>query len=448
MTKPSNASKADLRSAASSDVTATVTQRDRSQAAAAHTELPDSGLETPYARGRRWLSSRRNRWVTAGAGTAALLIVVWLFARRSSRAAEVPAKSDTIAAKASDSILTLDEEAQRLAGVELLAVTRASGGTLVANGAITFDANRVSVVSSRVEGRIVSVRADLGQAVRAGGLLAELESSEVGQIRGDLERAKANVETAHRNYEREKRLFEEQISPQKEMLEAEAAYRSAEADNRSAIARLTAIGAAGGDGAAFGLRSPVSGTVVERNASPGQTVGPTTNLFTVADLRNVWITVDVYEGDLSRVRQGAAATVMPTALPGESFTGRVTYAGGVVDTASHTFKVRVEVANSALRLRPGMFAQVRLQTAAGPGTGSGTITVPEMAVQDVNGKQVVFVAGPRSGQYVVRPVTVGPRGGGGTIVVTEGLEPGERIVTKGAFQLKAELTKSSFGESE
>lgn len=402
-----------------------------------------------YDRARGWLLYDRRRWAFAATGILALFLVsVWLIARRSSNAAEIPTNTDSARSVRNDSVLALDEEAQRLAGIELLTVTPTIGGTLVANGAITFDANRVSVVSSRVEGRIVSVRADLGQEVRAGGLLAELESSDVGQIRGDLERGKANLETARKNYEREKRLFEEQISPQKEMLDAEAAFRSAEADHRSAAARLTAIGATVGEGAAFGLRSPVSGTVVERNASPGQTVGPTTNLFTVADLRNVWITVDVYEGDLFRVRRGAGATVMPTALPGESFKGRVTYAGGVVDTASHTFKVRVEVANSEQRLRPGMFAQVRLQTAGGPGTGSGTITVPEVAVQDVNGKQVVFVATPRPGEYVVRSVTIGPRAGAGSIVVSDGLRPGERIVTKGAFQLKAELTKSSFGESE
>ena len=409
-----------------------------------------SGLPSgsAYDTARGWLSTRRRGWVLVGTVALVLLAGTWLVARRSSNAAEVPATADSARAAGADSVLALDEEAQRLAGIELLPVTRTTGGTLVANGAITYDANRVSVVSSRVEGRIVSVRADLGQEVRAGGLLAALESSDVGQIRGDLERGKANLETARKNYEREKRLFEEQISPQKEMLEAEAAFRSAEADYRSATARLAAIGATVGEGAAFGLRSPVSGTVVERNASPGQTVGPTTNLFTVADLRNVWITVDVYEGDLSLVRRGAGATVMPSALPGESFTGQVTYAGGVVDTASHTFKVRVEVANSSLRLRPGMFAQVRLQTAGKPGTGSGTITVPEMAVQDVNGRQVVFVAGPRSGQYIVRPVTIGPRAGGGTVVVNDGLNAGERIVTKGAFQLKAELTKASFGESE
>ena len=127
--------------------------------------------------------------------------------------------------------------------------------------------------------------------------------------------------------------------------------------------------------------------------------------------------------------------------------GRVTYAGGVVDTSSHTFKVRVEVANSARRLRPGMFAQVRIQT-AGTAASSQTLSVPEVAVQEINGKQVVFVATASPNKFVVRPVILGPRAGGGMVIVTQGLTAGENIVIKGAFQLKAELTKASFGEGE
>jgi cobalt-zinc-cadmium efflux system membrane fusion protein len=318
------------------------------------------------------------------------------------------------------------------------------------NGSITFDANRVSVISSRAEGRVLSVRADLGQAVGAGAVLATVQSAEVGATRGDLERARVGVDVARRNYEREQRLFAEQITPQKEMLEAEAAFRTAQADYNSAVSKLGAIGATDGSGATFGLVTPVSGTIVDRNASPGQVVGPTTNLFTVADLRHVWITVDVYEKDLARVHQGAHASVVPSALSSESFPGRVTYAGGIVDSATRTFKVRVEVENAALRLRPGMFAQVRIQT---PATGGASvIVVPEIAVQDLNGKPVVFVAAGgiagATGRYVVRFVTVGPRVGDGTMVITDGLRAGERIVGKGAFQLKAELTKASFGDED
>lgn len=389
----------------------------------------------------------RNRLIAVTAAALAVVtVIIWLTLEngRTPSGSHVASKRRL---QPTDSTVELDSVSQRLAGIEIYRVVPSATQELVANGTITYDANRVAVVASRAEARIVSVRADLGQEVRPGGVLAVLESSDVGQTRGDLERASANLETSRRNYEREQRLFKEQITPQKEMLEAETAYRTAQADYRSAVARLRAVGASGGQGAAFTLSSPVGGTVVERNASPGQSVGPYTNLFTVADLRNVWITVDVYERDLFRIQRGSTATVVPNALPNEAFVGKVTYAGGVVDTASHTFKVRVEVSNATLRLRPGMFAQVRIQTPA-VATAPGSLAVPEVAVQDLNGEKVVFVSGMQPGKFTVRRVRTGPATGGGLIFVISGLSGGERIVSKGAFQLKAELTKASLEEGE
>jgi cobalt-zinc-cadmium efflux system membrane fusion protein len=271
----------------------------------------------------------------------------------------------------------------------------------------------------------------------------------VGELRGELQRAKATVEITRKNYEREQRLNAQHISSQKELLDAESAFRTAQADLNSAVARLRAIGAGEGEGARFGLTTPVAGIVVERNASPGQIVGPERNLFTVANLRHVWITVDVYEGDLPRVHEGAAATVIPTAFSDQQFHGRVTYAGGVVDTTSRAFKVRVEVENPQRRLRPGMFADVRIEPPPGSGADTGKmITVPEEAVQMVDGAEVVFVAAGPAGRFVMRQVRTVPGAGDSLVRVTDGLSPGEQNVAAGAFQLKAELAKASFGEEE
>jgi cobalt-zinc-cadmium efflux system membrane fusion protein len=357
------------------------------------------------------------------------------------------AKPDTTP-PATDTVVTLDSAGLHLAGVQVVKVAPVSGDELVANGTITYDANRVAVVSPRAEGRVLSVAADLGQRVGAGAVLAVLESPEVGQLRADLERARATVEIARKNYEREQRLNAQEISSQKELLDAENAFRVGEADYNGAISRLKALGATAGEGASYGLTTPVAGTVLERNASPGQVVGPEHNLFTVANLRHVWITVDVYESDLGRVREGAKATVVPTAMAAEQFPGRVTYAGGVVDTTSRAFKVRVEVENPRLRLRPGMFAQVRIQSPTAPDGDSAAVAVPEIAVQDLDGKPVVFIADDEAGRFVVRPVTVGSPLGTGMLRVTSGLKPGDRVAAGGAFQLKAELTKASVGEEE
>lgn len=428
-------------------------------------------------RRRRTLSAfgartSRTFWTRVIIAVVVLVLGAWGISMLAGSKAQAPisAATDTASVAEGDSVLRLDSTAQRLAGVQLLTISPSTTGTLTANGTIGYDANRVSVISSRAEARVISVRADLGQQASAGGVLATLESPEVGQVRGDLERARSNVDVARRNYEREKRLFAESISPEKEMLDAEGTYHAAQADWNAASSKLRAVGATGGVGATYSLVTPVAGIVVERNASPGQVVGPTTNLFTVADLSHVWITVDVYEGDLSRIRQGAKAVVVANALPNRTFSGNVTYAGGIVDSASHTFKVRVAVDNANRALRPGMFAQVSIETpvvrapsaqvstsdAASASTSSATsarsvaptIVVPEAAVQEVNGKQVVFVAGRNPGEFIARPVVLGPRAGNGTVVIVSGLAAGDRIAVEGAFQLKSELTKASFGEGE
>lgn len=393
---------------------------------------------------RRAADFVRQRWPLLLGLVAAIIVTAVLFTR-GGKASDATADSAATTAPDSvaiDSVVTLDTAAQRMAGIAVVTAAGSSRNELVANGTIVYDADRVATVAPRAEGRIVSVRADLGQEVSAGQVLAVIESPDVGQVRGDLERARAAVSVSQRNYEREKRLYEQEISPQKEMLDAEVAYRTAQADYNSALAKLQSYGATSGTGGSYGLRSAVSGTVVERNASPGLIVGPSTNVFTVADLRHVWITVDVYEADLTRVHRGAAVTVAPTALPGETFQGRVDFAGGVVDSASRTIKVRVTVENESRRLRPGMFAQVRIAAPAGVPSAE-SVALPEVAVQDVNGKQVVFVQ-TAPGRFVARPVTVSGAAPGNALLITRGVRAGEQVVTQGAFQLKSELLKATF----
>lgn len=400
-----------------------------------HTQLdPLSPIDRARAFAkRRWL-------LLAGAAVILLVLLIWL-TRRGDASNEVV--SDKPASAGADSIVTLDTTALRLAAIQVITASSALQDELLANGSIIYNADRMAIVAPRADGRIVQVLSDLGQEVAAGQVLAAIESPEVGQIRGDLERARAAVSVAKRNYEREKRLFEQEISPQKEMLDAEVLYRTAEADFNSAMSKLGSYGATSGVGSGYGLRSPVGGTVVERNAFPGQIVGPTSNVFTVADLNHVWITVDAYEADLKRVHRGAAAEVTVTALPGETFKGRVTFAGGVIDTTSRTLKLRVTVENEAKRLRPGMFAQVRIAAPSGI-PSNGTVALPEIAVQDVNGKPTVFIR-VAPGRFVARQVTVGGQPSGGKVTVTGGVRPGESVVVQGAFQLKSELLKASFG---
>ena len=344
---------------------------------------------------------------------------------------------------AEEGVVVLDTAAVAIAGIQLASVDTVSTTGLPVTGTITYDANRVSHIGSRTEGRIVALRADIGEAVRAGQTLAVLESPEVGQTRAEEHEAEALLAIAQENYAREQRLETAGISSRKELLDARADLRRAEAAHRSARERLRVLGAGRGEGSQFTITAPFAGVVVQRDASRGEMAAPSDQLFTVADLSRVWIELDIFERDLSRVAGGQSAVVTTTAYPGRSFPGRIVYIGEVLDTTTRTVDARVEVPNDDGMLKPGMFATARIQVGGG---GGAVAVVPEEAVQELEGRQVVFVPGDQPGEFRAQPVEIGEQADSGRVVVRSGLTSGDRIVTSGAFALRSELAKGEIGE--
>ena len=345
-------------------------------------------------------------------------------------------------AEAPKDAVLLDSAALSLSDVRVGTAGVARSGGLTATGAITYDANRVSHVGPRTAGRVTRLAAEAGQAVRGGQLLALLESPEVGAVRADLREALALYRIARESYARERRLEAQGISSRKELLEFEAELRRTEASVQSARDKLRALGGTGGQGSQFALTAPFSGTVVARDANLGEMTDPADTLFTVADLSRLWIELDIFERDLGRVAPGQEASVAVAAYPGRTFPGRIVYLGDVLNPSTRTVRARVEVENPGRVLKPGMFATATIRTAV----GAEVPTVPRDAVQEVDGRTVVWVPGGRPGEFRMRPVTVGEPLGDGTVVIRSGLQPGERVVIAGAFTLRSELSKGEIGE--
>lgn len=344
-----------------------------------------------------------------------------------------------------EGVVVLDTAAIRLGGIQVGDVESITTSALAVTGSITFDADRVSHVGSRSDGRIVAVRTDLGAQVARGQALATLESVEVGQIRAEEREAEALLKIAQENYAREQRLAEQGISSRKELLEAEAMLRRAEAALHSAEDRLQVLGASHdhGAGGEFTLVAPFAGVVVARDASLGEMATPADTLFTVADLSEVWIELDIFERDLARVRRGQSVAVLVSAYPSRSFPGRIVYVGDVLDPATRTVRARVEIPNRDGALKPGMFATANIQVGGG---GRPMAVVPQDAVQTVEGKLVVFVPGDAPGEFRTVAVEVGPTTDGNRVVILSGIAPGSRVVTVGAFALRSELSKGEIGE--
>lgn len=341
-------------------------------------------------------------------------------------------------------VVQLDSTAIALANIVLVSAETVQTTSLPVTGAITYDANRVSHIGARIDGRIVRLAADVGANVGGGQTLAILESPEVGQLRADEQEATALVNIARENFERERRLEEQGISSRKELLDAEADLRRAEAALNSTRQRLQVLGAGAGQGGQYALTSPFRGVVVARHASLGEMASPADPLFTVANLDRLWIELDIYERDLSRVRTGQTVSVTTTAYPGQFFPGEIAYVGDILDPERRTVRVRVEIPNPDRALKPGMFATANVHVDHG---GPPLIVVPEEAVQQVEGSTVVFMPGDRPGQFLAWPVEVGEVIDGGRIIVLSGLEAGDRVVGTGAFALRSELARNEIGEA-
>ena len=355
------------------------------------------------------------------------------------------AKTDSAAGHAEGEVVQLDTAGMRLGGIQVGPVEVITTSGLPVTGTITYDANRVSHIGSRTDGRVVALRAELGAPVARGQALAVLESPEVGQIRAAEREAEELMKIAGENFARERRLADQGISSRKELLDAEAELRRMQASLRSAQSRLQVLGARHdhGAGGQFSLVAPFGGVVVARNASLGEMATPADTLFTIADLSRVWIELDIFERDLARVRVGQSVAVRTGAYPERAFQGRIVYVGSVLDPERRSVRARVEIPNPGGALKPGMFANASVQVGAG---GPVVVVVPQEAVQEVEGKKVVFVAGTKAGQFRTQAVEVGEPIEGGRVTIRGGLTPSSRVVLRGAFALRSELAKGEIGE--
>jgi len=340
--------------------------------------------------------------------------------------------------------LTLTTEEAERAGVKVEEVkARALGETLVVTATIRPDQDRLAHVAARIEGRITSVLAKLGDKVRAGQTLATLDSVAVGEAHAALNQAQAELGIAEADFKRAQALIADEIIPRKDFLRAQADRDKAAASVRAAADRLRLLGGApnarGNAVSAFAVTAPFAGTVIEKKATLGELATPSEPLFSVADLSRVWIQADLPEAALAKIRIGANAKVSVPAYPNETFDGKVGHIGASLDKETRTVAARIEVTNADGRLKPEMFATATIEAL---GEKRDAITLPDAAIVLMEGKPTVFVF--EQGAYEMREVEPGERIGGRT-VLKSGLKAGDQVVTSGTYALKARKLKSQLG---
>ncbi|MEM9553189.1 MAG: efflux RND transporter periplasmic adaptor subunit [Acidobacteriota bacterium] len=350
-----------------------------------------------------------------------------------------------------EGIVELGPEAIERIGLRTEPVARRSFvGPRTTTGTLGFDEERLAHVGPRVSGRLVRVPGTLGAVVAAGEPLAVLDSTELGEARAAFLRARARHEVAQRRFERQQTLFNDRISAEQEVLEAEAAARESAADLAVARETLHLLGLSSGviegltwddpESSLVSVRAPFASRVVSREATVGELVSPQQTLFTLADLSEVWLWIDLYERDLSRVAVGAQVEVRLDAWPGESFGGELAYIADQVDPASRTVRARVDLPNPQRRLKPGLFARVSLASGE---EALAVLALPRTAVQRAGDETIVFVrTGP--GRFERREVELG-RTGDDLVEILAGVAEGAEVVSQGSFLLRSQASADDLG---
>jgi cobalt-zinc-cadmium efflux system membrane fusion protein len=360
----------------------------------------------------------------------------------------------------------LTPEAIRNAKIRVEPVKKhALSATFIAHARIAFNAEAMAHVGSPVAGRVVEVKARLGDAVKRGDALLVIESAELGQAQSDYLRdrtslavAESAIEPLKQAAERARKLHQqEQGISLAELQKREAELKAAEgtalsakaavvaARNRLLLLGMTADGVkaledSGVLNPKLAIRAPLAGRVIEREVTLGEMVSPEQDkLMVVAGMDVVWVLADVPEARLPSITIGSPARVQLAAIPGKTFEGKVAQVAPALNPDTRSGTVRIEVPNADGALRPGMFASVVLTT--GADDDAPVLAIPDEAVQTVEGEPSVFV--PVDGEentFGRRAVKVG-KPIGGMLPIEGGVKEGESIVVSGTFILKAELGK-------
>lgn len=355
-------------------------------------------------------------------------------------ASKEPKKSEEAReAKAPQGVVNLSAQQIQAAGIQFVRpFVGGSGGAIELPATIEGDPQGIQIVSAAIGGRVVSLSRNLGQTVQRGDLLAVIESREAAQLRGDIEAARARAALAQSKLGREQRLFAERVSPEQDLIAARTAAIEANIALRQAQQQLSAAGSGGGALNRIALHSPISGQIIARSAMLGQTVAADAELYRVANLSTVSLSVSLAVADAGKVLPGSRVEV---SAPGRSGEARVTFVSPVLDQQTRLVPMIATLDNRSGQWRVGESIKASIQLSGN--TGSTTITVPQIALQSVEGKPVVFVRTPTG--FRARPVTPGPVNGD-QVTILAGLTGAEQIAATNSFTLKAELGKSAAEE--
>lgn len=303
---------------------------------------------------------------------------------------------------------------------------------------LVWNEERTQRIYPAFAGRVMAIKADVGQPVKPGTLLAQLASPDYGIAQADTAKALADSRLTQKSLQRQRELFEAGIVARKDLDLAEAEAARSQAENQRAEARTRLYGGGGNVNQQLAILSSINGVVVERNINPGQEVRPDQSgpgapaLFVVTDPTSLWVQIDARESEIGTLKPGSSFELIIPTLPGKKFEGRVAAAADFIDPATRTIKVRGVVSNPDRILKAEMLATARIERIVGNG-----VVVPSQAVSLQGAKHTVLVQ-VQPGVFESREIEVSYQGPRET-VVSRGLEAGDQVVSENMLLLLREF---------
>tara|TARA_R110001599_G_scaffold64023_1_gene178313 strand:- start:9635 stop:11158 length:1524 start_codon:yes stop_codon:yes gene_type:complete len=334
--------------------------------------------------------------------------------------------------------VTMTDEQLKQNGVQIMTAGPARIKTsLQLIGEIRLNEDRTVHVVPRLSGIVESVRANAGDQVKKGQVLAVISSQSLSDQRSELLAAQKRLSLARTIYAREKTLWEEKISAEQDYLQARAAMQEAQIMAQSAQQKLAALGASPSSSnlTQYEIRSPIDGVITSKSISTGTVTKEDANIFVISDLSTVWVDLTVRAEDINILKTGQKGTVKSSAFDAQD-TGTVSYIGALVGEQTRTAKARLVLANPKGIWRPGLPVNVKLVA----GEVDVPVAVSVDAIQTVRDWTVVF--GRYGNLLEARPLELG-RSDGKYVEVLDGLSANEKYAGTNSFLIKAELGKAS-----
>jgi len=350
-----------------------------------------------------------------------------------------------------DAILLSKEEQQRF-GIQ---VAQAGPGKLLnyleLQGEVSINNDCLAHVVPRLSGVVREVRKSVGDVVRQGEILAVIESRELADVQAEYLAAIEKLALTQAKYAREERLWQKKISAEQDYLDAKQAVAESNIATRTAKQKLHSLGLSdehirllpkrqtGSSYTRFEIVAPFDGSIIEKHITLGETIKEDADAFMIADLSTVWVNFNIYPKDLQHIRQGQEIFVA-TGQDTPDVENTIAYVAPVVKEETRTALARVILPNPEGLWRSGMFVTARVVVGDGE---VASLVVPKSALQTVEEKTVVFVETPQG--FEAKPVQTG-RSNATHVEITSGLSAGATYALAGTFTLKAQLSKSAFGD--